>query len=278
MISAHNEMRRFVTTGRETVHMKDRKEKINTFCCSDKGNYKSVNQDSLGYRIASVGEKDAAIFVLCDGLGGLSYGEVASGTVVTHVLDLFRKLVDGNRPDVCREDFTDIYTGLFRDLNEIIRVYGQKNHVQMGTTASVLILFDHRYFIIHIGDTRIYLYHHTLKQLTEDHSLVAMEVRKGILSKEQALTDSRRNVLTQCIGVNEKIEPYEEKGTYRDGDWFLLCSDGFRHVLKEREIASAIRECQDKTEEDIQMLLASLVKINMDRGEKDNISAMLVRT
>ena len=79
-------------------------------------------------------------------------------------------------------------------------------------------------------------------------------------------------------GVNEKIEPYEEKGTYRDGDWFLLCSDGFRHVLKEREIASAIRECQDKTEEDIQMLLASLVKINMDRGEKDNISAMLVRT
>lgn len=254
-----------------------RKESICTFYCSDKGNRKSVNQDSLGYRIASLGKKDAAIFVLCDGLGGLSYGEVASGTIVTHVLDQFQKLLDGNHQAVW-EDFTDVYTRLFCDLNEIIRTYGQKNHVQMGTTASVLILFDHRYFIVHIGDTRIYLYDGSLRQLTEDHSLVAMEVRKGILSKEQSLRDPRRNVLTQCIGVNEKIEPYEEKGNYRDGDCFLLCSDGFRHVLEEWEIESAIRECQGKDEQDIKMTLASLVKTNMDRGEKDNISVMLIRT
>lgn len=258
--------------------MKGRKEKINTFCYSDKGNYKSVNQDSLGYRIASVGKKNVAIFVLCDGLGGLDYGEVASGTVVTHVLNQFKNLLDGKHPAICRVNYMEVYSKLLCNMNELIRAFGQKNHVQMGTTASILILFDHQYYIIHIGDTRIYCYDGMLRQLTEDHSVVAMEMRKGMLSKEQALADPRRNVLTQCIGVNEKIEPYEEKGTYRDGDCFLLCSDGFRHVLEEREIESAIRECQDKTEGDIQMLLESMVKTNMDRGEKDNISVMLVRT
>lgn len=255
-----------------------KKEGICTFYCSDKGNRKSVNQDSLGYEITPLGNKDAAIFVLCDGLGGLSNGEVASGTIVTHVLDQFRRLMNEDHQAVCQVDFTDVYTRLFSDLNEIIRTYSQKNHMQMGTTASVLILFDHQYFIIHIGDTRIYLYDGSLRQLTEDHSLVAMEVRKGILSKEQSLTDPRRNVLTQCIGVNEKIEPYEEKGNYRDGDCFLLCSDGFRHVLEEWEIESAIRECIGKNEQDIKMILESLVKLNMDRGEKDNISVMLIKT
>lgn len=254
------------------------KERVCVFYCSDKGSRKSVNQDSLGYRIAYTEGRDAAVFVLCDGLGGLSYGEVASGTVVTHTLDLFRKLLDGNHPATNLKNFTEVYTELFYELNIIIRDYSRKNQMQMGTTASVLLLFDHCYYIVHIGDTRIYLYNGFLTQLTEDHSVIAEEVRKGILSKEQALTDPRRNILTQCIGVNEKIEPYKEKGNYQDGDWFLLCSDGFRHFLNKQEITSAIRECKHKNDQEINALLASLVKINMDRGENDNISVMLIKT
>ena len=162
-------------------------------------------------------------------------------------------------------------------LNDIIRHYGESNQVQMGTTASVLILFNHQYYIAHIGDTRIYIYDGILKQLTEDHSVIAMEIRKGLLSKEQALTDPRRNVLTQCIGVNQVIEPYTVTGTYHEGDAFLLCSDGFRHVLEECEIAAAIKECEGKTKEESEEILESLVQTNMNRGEKDNISVMMVR-
>jgi len=114
-----------------------------------------------------------------------------------------------------------------------------------------------------------------IAQLTEDHTFIAREIRRGNMTAEQAATDSRRNVLLQCIGVNRFFEPQYMNGMIEKEDSVLLCSDGFRHMVTEEEIFEKLHSAVN--EQEMKKGLIHLVELNKQRQETDNITAVLVK-
>lgn len=96
------------------------------------------------------------------------------------------------------------WQSLLEEINGRLIRYGKENQIQLGTTISAVLLnSDGQYMLCHVGDTRIYTLSDTLQQLTEDHTFIAREIKRGNMTIEEAKKDNRRNVLLQCIGVNE---------------------------------------------------------------------------
>ena len=128
--------------------------------------------------------------------------------------------------------------------------------------------------IHHIGDSRIYHINSAVKQLTIDQTLVEREVVKGRLTPEQAKNDKRRNLLLQCVGASKTIEPQVVFGTIEPGS-FVLCSDGFRHTITENEMLHTFGENENKGT--LKTGVRSLIDAAKNRGEKDNISVIVVK-
>ena len=255
---------------------------------TDIGTTKNVNQDSLTVKVANTPYGEAAIAVLCDGMGGLEQGEVASSVVVRAYeqwfLKEFPKLVTSGYDAALIEQ---IWNDIMQDCNIRIYDYGMERGASMGTTLTALLLFDGEYYISHVGDCRAYKLDSDITQLTSDHTYTAREVALGHMTPEQAKNDSRRNVLLQCIGLGKPVTPEFISGNVGIGDSFLLCSDGFRHMLSDDEIYEYCHNepydmewCVDRRQENSHIMnerLRELISINKQRCERDNISAVLVK-
>lgn len=240
---------------------------------------KNVNQDALCIKKVKIDKEEYLMTVLCDGMGGLSSGELASATVIRHFAAWFENdflyMVNGLSVEQVKKVWKEsIYT-----LNQKLWNYGKENYKQLGTTLTiVLFLPDGRFVTGHVGDSRQYCVNTKgIRQITEDQTFVAREIKRGNMTQEQAMSDPRRNVLLQCIGASGNVEPEFYEGTVVVGDYYLLCSDGFRHVLREEEIHEAIMRENLDTEEKISECIAKLIEINETRGESDNITALLVK-
>ena len=132
------------------------------------------------------------------------------------------------------------------------------------------IIVKGKYYIAHVGDSRIYKYKKGLEQLTEDHSLVALKVKKGEMTLEESKVSKEKNILLQCIGIRPDIEIYNKIGSIKDGDKFILCSDGFSNRLQDIEI------CDLFNYEDRGISLKETIDLVKSRGERDNISAIVL--
>lgn len=255
---------------------------------TDVGTTKAVNQDSLTVKVANTACGEAAIAVICDGMGGLEQGEVASAVVVRAYEQWFLK----EFPRLLARGFSEteleqIWRLLANDCNARIIDYGRERKSAMGTTLTVMLLLDGRYYVSHVGDCRIYVMGDGMEQLTTDQTYVAREVALGHMTPEQARNDSRRNVLLQCIGTADSVEPDFLYGDLYDGDSFLICSDGFRHALNDTEIYEYCHTALEDMEWNVGRRLENshimndqiryLIDVNKERGEKDNISAVLVK-
>ncbi len=259
---------------------------------TDTGIVKSVNQDSLSVKVANTPFGEAAIAVLCDGMGGLKQGEVASAVTVKAYEQWFAKdfpaMLARYKGMLDASALRDCWTKLACDCNARIIDYSRDKSSAMGTTLTVLLLCNGSFYILHIGDCRAYrMSDYGMELLTTDQTYVAREVALGHMTSEQAKTDSRRNVLLQCIGTTEHIEPDFISGECLSGDGFLLCSDGFRHELKEQEMYdychAALTDIDWRVayrQENSRILsgqLRFLIEENKTRQEKDNISAVFLR-
>ncbi len=256
---------------------------------TDIGNSKKVNQDSLTVKVAKTPLGEIALAVLCDGMGGLSNGEVASA----HVVKAFQKWFDTRiknwiENSMDRKLLIKDWSKIIEDCNYQIMKYGQKEGEMLGTTLTLILLFKDEYYIAHVGDCRVYEMRNNIRVITKDQTFVAREIELGHMTKEQAMNDSRKNVLLQCIGVNEKVTPDFLYGDIKEDTTFLLCSDGFRHVISDEELMQYGKinltgyDFTKYTREEIldcmQKQLEYLVELNKHRGEKDNISAILIRS
>lgn len=255
---------------------------------TDAGTVKPVNQDALTVKVANTAYGEAAFAVMCDGMGGLEQGEVASATVVRAYEQWFlgefpRFLAGGFSAEILEQKWHK----LANDCNSEILGYGKGHRAQMGTTLTVLLLFGGRYYISHIGDCRAYVMGNGMEQLTSDQTYVAREVALGHMTPEQAANDARRNVLLQCIGTVSRVEPDFLQGDLYSGDSFLICSDGFRHNLEEIEVYDYCHTALENMEWRVEKRLENshvmnaqlryLIDVCMERGERDNISAILMK-
>ncbi|WP_105305011.1 PP2C family protein-serine/threonine phosphatase [Anaerolactibacter massiliensis] len=244
---------------------------------SDRGLERNVNQDSALIKHAFWKRGEVLLAAVCDGMGGLADGELASGEAV-HVFDeWFSKALPY---EVEEPDFSVIgakWSSMLKDLNERLNEYGKKTHELLGTTFTGILGINDSYVIVHVGDSRIYRLSSTLNQVSEDHTFVQREVEHGRMSSKEAAVDSRRNVLTQSIGSSRKIAPQVVCGTFRPEETWLICSDGFRHCLEEQEILEALdyQACPD--EKAMQQNCRKMIALNRRRGEKDDITALLIK-
>ena len=244
---------------------------------TDKGTKKSVNQDCIFAERFDTPIGRVAFAVLCDGMGGMKYGEVASTLLVA----AFANWAYSVLPALARAPIEDRiirreWTDLVSRLNTQIRQYGSQRGCNAGTTVTVLLLTRARYFVLNIGDSRAYEIGATVKQLTDDHTVAADEIRRGTMTSKQAAQAPMKNVLTRCVGVEESVSPDFFFGTPRKGTVYMLCSDGFRHCVTAGEMHEFLLAKNSGDPEQMKTQAEALVELNKQRGETDNISVITI--
>lgn len=244
---------------------------------TDIGISKDTNQDSALIKHAKSDGKEILLAVICDGMGGLSKGELASATVVRAFAKWFDEELPYELNNVDLQVIGAKWSLLLKELNVQILEYSKENNIDgVGTTFSGILFIDDQYVIGHVGDTRVYHIGASLTQLTTDQTFVAREISRGTMTLEQSRTDKRRNLLLQCIGASKAVEPQlicgkAEKGAY------MLCSDGFRHEISEAEIYESLNPINLMNKDAMHNNAKYLIEQVKKRGEKDNISVLLIK-
>lgn len=246
---------------------------------TDIGLTKTTNQDSLSMRVINTSQGRMVFAVLCDGMGGLDKGEVASASVIR----AFDNWLHNDLPLLCSSPLEDSvireqWNHIVTEQNSTIKAYGGRQGVKLGTTVVALLLTQTRYYILNVGDSRAYEISDCVKQLTNDQTFVAREVALGNMTPEQALVDERRNVLLQCVGASDEVYPDMFFGETHGNAVYMLCSDGFRHVISEEEIYEKFRPDVLLDEHMMNTNATDLIELNKVRQERDNITVALVRT
>lgn len=246
---------------------------------SDIGIKKKTNQDSVLVETAQVGKGEIAFAMVCDGMGGLEKGELASATVIK----AFAQWFQFSFPQMLENGFSDrILEERWREIiyaqNSRIQTYGNEQGISLGTTAVCILIYDGSYYVMNVGDSRAYRISAHVEQLTKDQTFVQREIDAGRMTLKEARVDSRRNMLLQCVGASEYIEPDFFKGDVREDEVYMLCSDGFRHIITEEEIYEQLSPMALETEKDMLENSTYLTELNKHRREEDNISVVLIKT
>jgi PPM family protein phosphatase len=245
---------------------------------TDVGIKKKTNQDALLLKTANTPKGSVGLFIVCDGMGGLSHGELASASVIRGMAEWF----DAEMPRLSHSAHIEevIFSELekcIKQLNEKILNYGETRKVKLGTTLTALLIVHQKYYIAQIGDSRAYRISDSLNQLTKDQTLVAREVARGNITEEQAKYDPRRNVLLQCVGATNEIEVDFSKGDVQPNTVFMLCSDGFYHQITEEELALDLKPETIKNNQQLKGKVVQLVELVKARKEVDNISVVAAK-
>lgn len=246
---------------------------------TDAGNVKTTNQDSVSVQLLEIGGQQLVFAILCDGMGGLQKGELASASVI----HAFRNWKEERLPLMMQRglrdnDIRQEWSWLITECNNKIQAYGWKQGVRLGTTATILLLTASRYYVANVGDSRAYELQTQVIQITRDHTVVAREIELGHLTPQQAETDPRRSVLLQCIGASEEVYADFFFGTPRSDAVYLLCSDGFRHKITQEEMLAYLEPYRMNCAESMQQNEQALIRLIKERNERDNITVATIRT
>lgn len=247
---------------------------------TDVGITKKTNQDSLAIKIVETKAGKVAFGIVCDGMGGLAKGELASKEVILAFCDWFdNTLVDDVEAGIFEERrLIEQWNDIIQCQNRRLAEYGEQNNLQLGTTVSALLMVGGQYYIAHVGDSRIYVLASDAKMLTHDQTFVAREIAAGRMTEEQARIDSRRNILLQCVGASPVVEPEFVKGNVEKDNVFLICSDGFRHHISVEEMMEKLGPEVADDEEKMKYGCIYLTELVKNRRETDNISVVTIRT
>lgn len=192
------------------------------------------NQDSAGLKETKLGY----LVVVCDGMGGMQGGSVASQLAVQTILETVASADKQSNPSM-------ILIKAIRNANMAIIEEGQNNpNLQgMGTTVTALLLTPYSALTAYVGDSRIYQLRKGKKVFrTFDHSMVFEMVRKKVISEEQARLSAQSNVILKALGITPDIEVEIEERPYLKGDRFILCTDGFWGAMPEDEFVRHLSE------------------------------------
>ena len=243
---------------------------------TDVGTRKNINQDSLCAVIADSSYGEICLAMLCDGMGGIQLGEVASGLTVYRLRNWFREKF----PNLLQEhgtNFSVFQESLNMEICKIdseMRNYAGQQQVKMGTTLTLALLIGQEYLIAQLGDSRAYLLSDDIRMITEDQSYVYREYLRGNITLEQARAHPKRNLLLQCIGGSREAPPVFSYGKVKWNDRIVLCSDGFIHENSDEEICRNLSAKNARNKQVLCNELVSMVEKAKRQGETDNISVM----
>lgn len=250
------------------------------FCISavtDVGIKKTVNQDCLFVKQYQTAIGNVVFAVLCDGMGGLQRGEEASAAIVeAFQLWAEKQLIQMAKVSIEDCDIRRQWTEIITEQNKKLYDYGEAEGISIGSTVVALLLTEERYYALNIGDSRIYEIGAEVKQITSDHTVIAEEIRRGNMTPQQAETAPMKNVLTRCIGAESTVYPDMFFGSPRKDCVYVLCSDGFRHLISETEMQTLLLLQNEPNTHRMENCARELVERNKRRGETDNISVITI--
>lgn len=244
---------------------------------TDVGIKKKTNQDSMLILEAETDHGQVLLAAVCDGMGGLAKGEVASAAAVRALSNWFKNdfpaiLQQGMQKQMLMQSMTE----MLEQTNKRLGSYGKHTGINLGTTVVAMLFVEQQYYIVNIGDSRAYHVGTAMRQITKDQTLVQQEIDSGKLTPEEASRDSRRSILLQCVGASEEIKPDFFFGTVSPNENYLLCCDGFRHVISNEEFYAGLNASVASQEQAMGQNLQYFIDLNKYRRETDNISALLV--
>ncbi len=223
------------------------------------GGTKESNQDSVTLQQVMTPRGRICLAMVCDGIGGLPGGEVASGYVAEEISRWFYE--EGVPKILRRKTGKQLIRSLLREffrIGEDLQRYGKRNELNIGTTVTVLMIWKRRYLSFHLGDSRLYLCRRKARQLTVDHN-------------------NRKGALTKCINSYFWQKPDILQGRVLSKCGFLLCTDGFYNRIGIRQLTEAFFPWEIREEKQIEARLREVAVHVVKKGEKDNISAIFVK-
>ncbi len=232
---------------------------------SDIGRVRSANEDSFLHEKLS---DEEYIFIVADGMGGHQAGDVASSVATKTFFEIYQQSRKKNKTVI-----EAIQSSILRVNAKILKMAADDlSRRGMGTTFTALVIFKMRGYIVHVGDSRLYLIRQgRLQQLTTDHSFVEKLVENGQLTKEEAREHPQKNVLYMSIGAKEGFAPeYIFDFEILNGDTFLICSDGLTNMVADDQLLDILAK---KMPEDA---VEALVALANENGGTDNITAQVI--
>lgn len=235
---------------------------------TDIGLKRSTNQDN--FKISS--DTSLPVWaVVCDGMGGMAAGNVASQTAVQLIE---KSLSDNLSPSVSESFICNLLKSSVLTSNAAIydMACSDENFKGMGTTVVAVIIKDNIAYIAHAGDSRAYLYHNgSLKQITTDHSIVQSMVDNGQLTEDEARNHPNKNIITRAVGVRSEMEVDLTKVIFETNDTLLLCTDGLTNCVDDLKI------CEILGEADLEKAARRLIDTANANGGIDNITIAAFR-
>jgi PPM family protein phosphatase len=241
---------------------------------TDVGLKREHNEDSL------CADPHLGLFIVCDGMGGRNAGEIASGLAVEIIQ---KHMTDAHKADTLPligavnaklSPQTNRLASAVHLANQVVNGASQSKPGQsgMGTTVVCALLNGPMLSVAHAGDSRMYLVRGgNIHALTADHSLVAEQVRQGILTEEQAEKSVQKNIVTRALGVEDTLQVDLDEIELAKGDAILLCSDGLTKGVTPAEILKVLRE-----EKEPQTACDRLVKMANAAGGEDNTTVIVI--
>ena len=229
---------------------------------TDKGLRREANQDS------HLINEELGLFIVADGMGGHSGGEVASALAVRNSEDYVRT----NLPRMAssRDLIANTYMEACRKIYDRSQKEPELNG--MGTTMVMLLAKGNSIFTANVGDSRIYLHRKPhLWQVTEDHSLVYEQVRAGTLAESQVKSFVGKNVITRSVGYERDVVPDILERPLTEGDKFIMCSDGLSGMASDEIICDILNKFSDQ-----QQAVDELIAAALAGGGDDNVTVVLV--
>lgn len=242
---------------------------------TDVGVVRKNNEDNFGY------DTRFGIFIVCDGMGGAAAGEVASRLGVETVLTYFREAARSNGYPAIGEQVDGIsnrgnaLVSAIHLANSAIYEAGTNSETRrgMGSTIVAVLVKDNLFSIAHVGDSRIYLLRHgAIQQLTNDHSLVMEQVRRGLITREMAEKSEMQNIIIRALGSDEIVKPDVDDLVALPGDVLLLASDGLTKHVKDDWILGIVQEAPN-----LEQACNDLIDSAKGHGGDDNITCVLIK-
>ncbi len=240
---------------------------------TDVGRRRVSNEDAFGF------DDELGLYVVADGMGGHAAGEVASREAVDTVIGMVRRQRDAiapleqgvRTPDAVRRVQRVIESAIQAATYMVFAIAENEPEQRgMGTTLSTLLLIDNLGITGQVGDSRVYqIRSGQVSRLTEDHTLVAWQVKQGIISEAEAERSPHKNVITRAVGSRDYVQVDTHVVDTMPGDAFLICSDGLHGYLEDHEIPAIIELGPG-------VAARHFIELANKRGGRDNITAIVI--
>ena len=250
---------------------------------TDKGKRKKINQDAMFLQGIETPEGQRALLaVICDGMGGFEQGEKASGEMVRlfgeWLVKEFTKLAMEKDAEEFEDALFESWERLFQMAHQSIRLYGKLHGIKLGTTATVMLFVNERYYTAHVGDSRAYEITNRVCQLTQDQNMANMGEGSVQYQTRNGTKKNASSILLQGIGASREIRPVYDSGALQRRAVYLLCSDGFRNRTDKEELFRYFSPEKLQTEKEMKENIQRIINILRERGERDDATVLLIRT